>query len=38
MLPLMRCRRPGMRVHIIVDGLDQPQPGARDVILAPCST
>jgi hypothetical protein len=33
-LPLARCRRPGMRVQIIVDGLDQPRPGARDVILA----
>jgi hypothetical protein len=34
MLPLTRCRRPGMRVPIIIDGLDQPRPGARDVILA----
>jgi hypothetical protein len=34
MLPLTRCRRPGMRVNIVVDGLDQPRPGAREVILA----
>jgi hypothetical protein len=34
MLPLTRCRRPGMRVQIIVDGLDQPRRGARQVILA----
>jgi hypothetical protein len=32
-LPLVRCGGAGARIHIIVDGLDQPQPGARDVIL-----
>ena len=32
-LPLARCGGPGAQIHIIVDGLDQPQPGARDVIL-----
>ena len=26
-LPLARCRGPGLKVPIIVDGLDQPQPG-----------
>jgi hypothetical protein len=31
--PLSRCATSG-RIHVIVDGLDQPQPGARDVILA----
>jgi hypothetical protein len=33
MRPLARCRGSG-RVHLIVDGLDQPEPGAREVILA----
>ncbi len=33
-LPLAQCRRPGMRVPIIIDGLDQPRPGAREVILS----
>jgi hypothetical protein len=33
MRPLARCRAAG-RVHLIVDGLDQPESGAREVILA----
>jgi hypothetical protein len=32
-LPLTRCKRAGLTVPIIVDGLDQPRPGAREVIL-----
>ena len=32
-MPLSRCRSAG-RVRIIVDGLDQPEPGARDAIVA----
>jgi hypothetical protein len=32
-LPLARCTESG-RIHIIVDGLDQPQSGARELILA----
>jgi hypothetical protein len=32
-LPLARCKRAGLSVPIIVDGLDQPRPGAREVIL-----
>jgi hypothetical protein len=32
-LPLVRCKRPGLTVPIIVDGLDQPRPGARELIL-----
>lgn len=30
--PLSRCRRTGI-IHLIIDGLDHPEPGARDVIL-----
>jgi hypothetical protein len=33
-LPLARCKRAGLMVPIVVDGLDQPRPGAREVILA----
>jgi hypothetical protein len=33
-LPLARCKRAGLTVPIIVDGLDQPRPGARKPILA----
>ncbi|WAC92613.1 tetratricopeptide repeat protein [Mycobacterium sp. Aquia_213] len=33
LLPLARCIESG-RIHVIVDGLDQPEPGAREVILA----
>jgi hypothetical protein len=33
-LPLARCKRAGLSVPIVVDGLDQPRPGAREVILA----
>lgn len=32
-LPLARCTESG-RIHMVVDGLDQPQPGARELILA----
>ena len=32
-LPLARCTESG-RIHLIVDGLDQPEPGARELILA----
>ena len=32
-LPLARCTQSG-RIHLIVDGLDQPEPGARELILA----
>ncbi|MFE3279684.1 AAA family ATPase [Nocardia sp. NPDC059239] len=32
-LPLARCADSG-RIHLIIDGLDQPQPAARELILA----
>ena len=32
--PLARCRKPGRRVRLLIDGLDQPETGARDTILA----
>ena len=31
-LPLARCHGPGARIHIVIDGLDKPQPGARELI------
>ena len=34
MRPLARLKRPGVKVPIIVDGLDQPEQGAREVILS----
>jgi hypothetical protein len=34
LLPLTLVHRPGLTVPLIIDGLDQPEPGARDVILA----
>lgn len=33
-LPLAKCRRPGTTLRLIIDGLDQPAPGARGPILA----
>ena len=32
--PLRRCRKPGRRVRLLLDGLDQPDAGACDPILA----
>lgn len=32
-LPLRDCRAPGLRVRILIDGIDQPGPGGRDQIL-----
>jgi ATP/maltotriose-dependent transcriptional regulator MalT len=32
--PLARCCAPGMKVHLIIDGLDQPDTGVRELILA----
>ncbi|WP_156765271.1 tetratricopeptide repeat protein [Mycobacterium sp. 1245852.3] len=33
-MPLQRCRTPGRRVRIIIDGLDQSEEGGRDLILS----
>ena len=33
-LPLARCWKPGLVVPVVIDGLDQPRPGSREIILA----
>jgi len=35
--PLQRCRKPGRRIRLLIDGLDQPDDGARDHILTALS-
>ena len=37
-LPLQRCRKPGRRVRLLIDGLDQPEDGAREPILTALSS